>query len=195
MNYVDDFFGVGTPCDARDAYDALYAILQRLGLTISAKKLVPPSTKAVCLGVAFDTEKGEISIPDEKMSKIVEMVEEWQAKKSCSRRQLQSLLGHLLYLHKCIKPARFFVNRMLDLLRSNYDKDRISLTQDFKHDLRWLSKFLKVYNGISIYDHSPVHHIVELDACLTGLGGRWDNFVYFLAIPKNYQNYQYYCPP
>ena len=131
MNYVDDFFGVGTPRDARDAYDALYVVLQKLGLTISAKKLVPPGTKAVCLGVAFDTEKGEISIPEEKMAKIVEMVEEWQAKKSCSRRQLQSLLGHLLYLHKCVKPARFFVNRMLDLLRSDYDKDRISSTQDY----------------------------------------------------------------
>ena len=77
---------------------------------------------------------------------------------------------------------------MLDRLITNYDQDRIHLTQDFKHDLREFSKFLKEYNGISIYDHSPVHHTIELEACLSGLGGRWENFVYFLAIPKNYQN-------
>ena len=116
MNYVDDFFGVEMQRDARGAYDTLYAVLQKLGLTISVKKLVPPGTKAVCLGIAFDTEKGEISIPAEKMSKIVHMVEEWQAKKCCTRHQLQSLLGHLLYVHKCVKPARFIVNWILVFL-------------------------------------------------------------------------------
>ena len=46
------------------------------------------------------------------------MVKTWANRKySCTRRQLQSLLGHLIYIHKCVKPSRFFVNRMLDLLR------------------------------------------------------------------------------
>ena len=66
MNCVDDFFAVGILCDACDAYDALYAVLLKLGFTLSLKKLVPPGTKAVCLGIAFDTEKGKISIPAEK---------------------------------------------------------------------------------------------------------------------------------
>ena len=87
-----------------------------------------------------------------------------------------------------VKPARYFVNRMLDLLRNHYDQDRIKITQKFKHDMRWFSKCLEAYNGISIYDHSPINHTVELDACLVGLGRRWDNFAYFLAIPQNYQN-------
>ena len=188
MNYVDDFFGVGTPRDACHAYDALYSVLKTLGLTISAKKLIAPATKAVCLGVVFDTEKEEISIPDEKMTQIIQNVEAWRSKSFCSRRQLQSLLGHLLYVHKCVKPARFFVNRMLDLLRSNYDQEKIKITQEFKHDLRWFSRFLQTYNGVSIYDHPPANHTIELDACLTGLGGRWDNFVYFLAIERGFKN-------
>ena len=116
MNYVDDFFGVGMPRDAHYAYDALYSVLETLGLTISAKKLIAPGTKAVCLGIVFDTEKGEISIPDEKMTQIMKKVDAWGSKSFCSRHQLQFLLGHLLYVHKCVKPARFFVNRMLDLL-------------------------------------------------------------------------------
>ena len=77
---------------------------------------------------------------------------------------------------------------MFDLLGSNYDQDRIKISQDFKHDLRLFSMFLEAYNGISIYDHPPRNHIIGPDACLTGLGGRWDNFVYFLAIPRDYQN-------
>ena len=77
---------------------------------------------------------------------------------------------------------------MLDLLRSNYDQEKIQITQEFKQDLRWFSKFLQSYNGVSIYDHPPANHTVELDACLTGLGGRWDNFVYFLAIERGFNN-------
>ena len=39
-----------------------------------------------------------------------------------------------------------------------------------------------------IYNHRPVDFTVELDACLTGLGGRWDNFVYYLPLPLHYKN-------
>ena len=45
------------------SYDCLHKILQNLGLTISKKKLVPPSTKANCLGALIDTEQSTISIP------------------------------------------------------------------------------------------------------------------------------------
>ena len=36
-----------------------------------------------------------------------------------TKSELQSLLGLLLYITKCVKPARFFLNRMLQLLRDN----------------------------------------------------------------------------
>ena len=34
-----------------------------------------------------------------------------------------------------------------------------------------------------------LYAIIELDACLTGFGGVFDNMVYHLALPKNYKNY------
>ena len=77
---------------------------------------------------------------------------------------------------------------MLDLLCANYDSEMIILTQDFRRDLTWFNALLREYNGMSYYDHKPVHHVLELDACLTGLGGRWQNVVYHLPIPQKYQN-------
>ena len=47
INYVDDFVGVGAPSMAKASFDVLLALLCRLGLDISQKKLVPPGTKAV----------------------------------------------------------------------------------------------------------------------------------------------------
>ena len=105
----------------------------------------------------FDSVKGTISIPSEKLQQILH-VTQWLGRK------LQSLLGQLLYIHECVKPARVFLNRMLHLLHQNYDATFIQLTPEFMRDLRWFSKFLGTYTGVSIYNHRPVDHTIELDA-------------------------------
>ena len=143
----------------------------------------------MCLGVLIDTVTGTVSIPSEKLRQINDMVKEWITKKTCTKRQLQSLLGSLLYIHKCVKPARAFLNRMLALLRSGHATQKMDLTSDFRRDLRWFGKFLPFYNGVSLYDHRPVDFKLELDACLTGLGGRWSNFVYHLPISRGFMNW------
>ena len=163
-------------------------MLGDLGLEVSVKKLVPPTSKAICLGVKIDRKNRTISIPAEKLNGINGMVRQWLDMKICSKRNLHSLLGNLLYVAKCVKPARTFLNTMLQLLRDNYDKVRIKLTHEFKCDLRWFHRFLAKYNGVSFYDHVPMHQTMELDACLTGLGGRCKNKVYHLKIPKYYNN-------
>ena len=188
INYVDDFVGVATPSVARRFYVFLQELLARLGLDVSSKKLVPPGTRVICLGVEVDTRQRTLAIPEEKMRRISDMVDAWRHKSVCTKRELQSLLGNLLYVHKCVAPARIFLNRMLELLRNNYDAYTIQLTHDFKRDLRWFSNFLSEYNGVSFYDHVRTHHVVELDVCLEVLGGRWENLIYHLPLPSHYGN-------
>ena len=159
-----------------------------LGLTISDKKLVLPSTQVVCLGILINTENGTVSIPQDKLRQICDAVHHWLGKTSCTKRQLQSILGMLLYVHKCVKPARAFLNRMLALLRS-HAAQKITLTPEFKRDLKWFDKFLPLYNWVSLYDHRPIDHTLELDACLTGLGGCWCSFVYHMPICEGYMNW------
>ena len=185
LNYVDDSIGVGV---ARRSYDALLQLFQKLGLEVSVYRLVGPATKVTCLGVDVDSVERMVSIPDAKLSEIVRSVKEWLQKHFCSKRQLQSLLGNLLYVHKCVKPGRYFLNRMLELLHNNYDASTITLTHEFKRDLRWFDKFLSRYNGRSFFDHKPVFGVIDLDACLTGLGGRYNNEVYHLPVVKHFQN-------
>ena len=188
INYCDDFLGFGTPTTAKRSFDALYDAMQKLGLSTSKKKLVYPGTQAVCLGVLVDTVKGTVSIPDEKLMQVKEVVNTWSSKAYCTKRQLQSLVGLLLYIHKCVGPARYFVNRMLEVLRNAQNPSKILLTDDFMRDLSWFKKILDQYNGTSLFDHRPVECVIELDACLTGLGGCWKNFVYHLAIPLGYNS-------
>ena len=170
VNYIDYLWGVGTLEVAQRSFDNLCDLLQHLGLTISKKKLISPCTDVVCLGVHINTEKGTISIPDEKVSQIKQNVTNWLAKTGCTKHQLQSL------------------NRVLGLLLRNHDQKHLSITQSFRCDVRWFDSFLSRYNGISMYHHRRVDYQVALNACLEGFGGVWNNFVYHRSIPRHYLN-------
>ena len=136
----------------------------------------------VCLGVEVDTVLGTVSIPKEKLNQVKAIITEWDQKTVCTKRQLQSLLGLLLYIHKCVKPARCFLNRMLEVLRTAENPARINLTPDFERDIQWFARFLPLYNGVSIYGHMSPEQTLELDACLTGLGGV-DGVTWFITSP------------
>ena len=189
FNYVDDIIYCGIPSKIEPAFKFLVDLLHHLGLDINPKKLVAPSTAMVCLGILVDTKTRTMSIPPEKLDNIVNMCAQWQNKKFCSKRELQSLLGSLLYGSKCVKPARTFLNRMLHFLRSIQNDSFTKLTEDFCKDLNWFHTFLQQFNGVVYYDLRPVQAELHLDACLTGFGGVFDNQCYALPIPKNFKNY------
>ena len=189
FNYVDGIIQCGTPSKIHPAFQFLVDLLDQLGLTLNSKKLVSPTTSMVCLGILIDTETRTMSVPPEKIENIVKMCDEWQNKKFCSKRELQSLLGSLLYVSKCVRPARAFLNRMLQFLRSMKGNSSTRLTVDFFKDLKWFVTFLKQFNGVVYFDVKPVQAELHLDACLKGYGGIFLNQCYALPIPKNFNNY------
>ena len=107
INYIDNFLRCGTPTTAEITFKNLFQLMNDLGLTISERKLVHPSTRAICWGIMVDTVTGTLSIPDEKLAQIKHQVEQWSNKTHCLKTQLQSLLGLLLYIHKCVVLLKF----------------------------------------------------------------------------------------
>ena len=130
-----------------------------------------------------------ISIPPEKLQEIVILCKNWASKTYCSKKDLQSLLGSLLYITKCVAPARSFLNRMLHLLRQNTNVSKILLTPPVFQDLAWFNTFLANYNGVTFYDQIPANIEVHLDASLTGLGGHFGNMIYTLPVPVGFNEY------
>ena len=188
-NYIDDLIYMGLPHNIHQSYSTLLSLLQELGLEISQSKLVAPTSCAVCLGIEINTENRTLKIPAEKLLEIQQICMNFASKSKVAKNQFQSLLGSLLYITKCVKPARFFLNRMLQLLRDHTSKHTITLDGNFYKDLNWFNTFLNQYNGVTFYDYQKPQHIVHLDACLTGFGGSFDNMVYHLQIPLKYNNY------
>ena len=120
------------------------------------------------------------------MQEILLACDQWCHKTHCDKRQLQSLLGSLLYVTKCIRTSRLFLNRLLNFLRSMEDKGHTALTIDAKWDINWFVKFMPTFNGVVFFYQKPVKSSIELDASLRGLGARWGSRVYTLNLSLGY---------
>ena len=93
--------------------------------------------------------------------------------------QLQSLLGKLLYVHRCVPPVRVFVNRLLNVLRSSGGCNRVC--NEIKKDLNWFVNFLQQFNGVVMFDKSDPKLQVFVDASLSGMGAYWRGNAYAIS--------------
>ena len=132
INYSDDQMTICSSWEeACHAYIFLVALLNDLGLPISVSKLEPPTLHLTGLGIEIDIDNRLLRIPGEKLQDIIQHCEAWRGKKSASKRKLQSLLGKLLYITKCVRPARLFLNRMHQQLRITPDQGNTILQPEF----------------------------------------------------------------
>jgi hypothetical protein len=188
LNYLDDFMGVEVPDTAWTAYEFLGKLLGDLGLRESTSKACPPSTSVTCLGVQFDTQAMTMSVTHSRIIELEELLHRWKVKTSCTKRQLQSLIGKLAFVSKCVRQSRIFLCRMLELLRSlNHNHHCTRLSSCFHKDLRWWQSFLRHYNGVSLIPSlkwSLPDHIFSTDACLTGCGGLAGDLYFHTKFPK-----------
>ena len=182
--YIDDYIAVVPKSKAHTAFYRLCDLLNELGLPINSDKLIPPTKRLTCLGIEFNIENNTMSISKDKLEAIYTEYVEVSTKTSLSKHKYQSLLGKLLYIQKCVKPARVFINRLLAVFRSNSHLKTIHLSDEFHKDIQWFLTFLPSYNGIS---YICKHRLDEgqslyLDANLTGMGAVWRNRVYATPI-------------
>ena len=109
--------------------------MRKLGLVISEEKLFAPHKCIPCLGIDVNIETEIIFIPGAKLTEIVALCKAWSQKTRAYKRELQSLIGSLLYIHKCVRPARLFVNTILATLREAPESGTFSLSQEFHRDV------------------------------------------------------------
>ena len=132
------------------------------------------------------------------MDEIISLVSEWQGKVKSTKVELQSLIGKLQYVSKCVLQSRVFLNRLLETLRLMKGKKIVRLSKSFQKDLKWWSMFVEEYNGVSFIPSSVWTEpdvTFATDSCLVGCGGINSGEYFHSAFPKDIedQNLPIHC--
>lgn len=153
-HYLDDFITLGLPGtqQCHSNLQLLKCLLQRLHIPTADEKQEGPATIIVFLGILLNKEQLEARLPSDKLTQIKAELVAWLTKKTCTKRELQSLIGLLSFAAKVVPPGRTFLRRMIDISTSvPFSDDTITLTDDFTKDMQWWHLFIDDWNGKSFF--------------------------------------------
>ncbi len=129
-----------------------------------------------------------LRLPKEKLDRINSLLADWSNMKSCTKKELQSLIGQLQHAATVLKPGRTFLRRMYDMLSlAKHPHHHIRLNANFKSDLAWWTLFLHSWNGSAMMSSSQPPSpsaVVTSDASgCWGCGAYWHSQWFQLAWP------------
>ena len=150
---IDDFIFVGTAgsqnCSKYLA--SFFDLAESIQLPVNASKTVNPTTVAEIHGIQVDTNTLTASLPPDKVTTLRTLLDKHRRCKKITLHDLQSLLGHLNFACKVIKPGRCFLRRLYDLtIGVSKPHHKIRLTSESRSDLTLWHTFLTHYNGCTL---------------------------------------------
>jgi hypothetical protein len=178
LHMLDDFLTIDSPkVNAQATMQALLQLFEHLNVPLSEHKTIGPSTMVEYLGIILDTVAMQARLPMDKVDRITTLLKTFQGRKSCTKRELLQLLGHLNFAFRVILPGRSFVSYLLKLAASAKKLHHyVHLDYCCQEDIKMWLTFLEQWNGVSLFHQSQITnaHDMELftDASSTiGFGG------------------------
>ncbi|XP_021350843.1 uncharacterized protein LOC110448746 [Mizuhopecten yessoensis] len=150
---LDDFLTIDpVQNNGHKTMETLQFVFNRLNIPLHPDKTLGPDTFMTFLGIDLDTIKLQASLPPEKISRIIEVLTEFATRKTATKRELLSLLGHLNYALRIIIPGRSFVSYLLTLAHSVKELHfHVSMNRDCVSEIFMWRSFLQTWNGISFF--------------------------------------------
>ena len=189
LNYMDDFPGVDIPERAFPSYHYLKFLLGASGLVYAVDKDFPPDTSVVYVGILFDSVSMSMFVTAERLNEILLLLSQWRNFSTVNLKQVQSLIGKLQFVAKCVKPGRLFISRILTFLSDfSCPGQVLPIPESVRLDLGWWSKFLREFNGVSIIpelEWSIPDVCFATDACLVGAGGVCGSAFFHCNFPEH----------
>ena len=190
IHYLDDFLFIGAPGSPQCAASLSKAleICATLGVPETSNKIDGPTTQLSFLGIEMDTLSFQLRLPVAKLSALKSLIAQWQTKRRCSKRDLQSLLGHLNHAASVIGPGRTVLRGLIDLLPSMAaPHHRVRLNAQARADIQWWGIFMEHWNGVSFLPASVPTHYFYSDASVSwGCGAVWAPVWFQLQWPADW---------
>ena len=142
LHILDDFFLIEPPprANCMTSLCKLLTLMTNLNVPIASSKTYAASTSLEFLGVLLDSQNMIACLPPDKLERTKVELHNWQSKKSCTLRELQSLIGTLQFACRVIVPGRAFLQRMINLTCGVTEPHHhIKLNSSFQKDVSmWL---------------------------------------------------------
>ena len=177
--YLDDWLLFGQSIDETlRAVVLTTQILQKLGFTINwEKSIVDPVTTIEFLGLTIDSIASLCSIPERKISIIVQMAQALSSNRTISCLDLSQFIGTAVSLRSACSLIMSYVRFLQkDLILAlgplkNYN-NLVSLSPQSIKDLEWFCSNLPVWKGENILP-KEISHTLTTDASKLGWGAVW----------------------
>ena len=99
----------------------------------------------------IDSIRLEAGLPRDKIKHIREALCRWECRKSCTPKELQSLIDTLHFACKVVPPDRSFLQRMIALTKELVKPHcHIRLNNGFREDLRIWKQLIDNWNGTNM---------------------------------------------
>lgn len=188
LNYLDDLHGCETEDQVWHSFEMLIRLMRDLGRDIAHDKTTKPTQIIEVLGVWFDVVKKIIAISPDRLSEILSLLEVWRFKSHATKNEMQSLIGKLQFIAKCVRPGRIFILRLLNWMKSMTDFEYRRLDDHARMDIKWWYELLPQFSGESVLWHLQVEHIdseISSDSCLDACGAHTEQFYFHAQFPAS----------
>ena len=155
-HYLDDFVVIGPPNseDCASSLQKLKSVCEDLGIPLASEKEAGPSTNIEFLGFVIDTVKQELQLPKDKLQRLLNEVQQWEARESCTKRELESFIGIVRHASKVLQPGHSFLSTRLSEMVKQQHSDNIRLNACFHSNVVWWRVFATHWNGCALMlDH------------------------------------------
>ena len=173
--YLDDLLLLHQNRDTLKEHTATaLALLEALGFLVNyPKSMLDPSQIMVFLGFTINSIRKELSLPTEKVGKIVAEVKVMLDCHTVSARSLAQLIGKMTAALLAVHPAPLHYRSLqhlkhVALRRKGYD-GQVTISPEARRDLQWWAENLSTWNGRAIRDPNP-NMVIETDASKKGWG-------------------------
>ena len=106
-------------------------------------------------------------LPSDNLTELRGLITTWLGKRTCTRRELESLVGKLQHASAVVRPRRMFLRRLFAALRTLLlHHHYYRLSRECKLDIAWWNELLTDWNGVSFFERlgwelAPDIHILS----------------------------------
>lgn len=176
LAYVDDFLSIDTD-PATPTTAALQSLIERVGYTLSAKKLLesgPPAQRKRWIGYTWDTEAWTVGIPPDKVAGALLLLKtSLSSPGAIGTDDAMRLAGKLTHFARVLSHAQpFTVNLAREAQRAFSRRCRQFVpSQGTLGDLHWWSLLLHTQERWDVPIHDPTEQPTESIACDASTAG------------------------